>query len=88
MAEASIPVDLLNPGQVFACLGLMEATEILCGPCEASFNYRGSEYAADFCIGVDGATRPRVGNLRFLVRAEAKAIAPLDSGSVHQEMGR
>jgi hypothetical protein len=27
MAEASIPVDLLNPGQVFACLGFMEAAE-------------------------------------------------------------
>ena len=29
MAEASIPVDLRNPGQVFACLGLMEAAHAL-----------------------------------------------------------
>ena len=25
MAESSIPVDLFNPGQVFACLGFLEA---------------------------------------------------------------
>lgn len=80
MAEASIPVDLLNPGQVFACLGLMEATEILCGPCEASFNYSGSEYAAEFIIRVEGRQDPVSETLRFLVRAEAKAVAPLDSG--------
>ncbi len=30
MASATVPVDLLNPGQVFACLGIMEAAEILC----------------------------------------------------------
>ena len=29
MADASIPVDLFNPGQVFACLGFMEAAELL-----------------------------------------------------------
>jgi CRISPR-associated protein Csb3 len=33
MSPASIPVDLRNPGQVFACLGLMEMTEILSGSC-------------------------------------------------------
>lgn len=42
MAEAMIPVDLRNPGQIFACLGFMEAAEILCGPCEGGFDYRGS----------------------------------------------
>jgi hypothetical protein len=36
MAEASIPVDLLNPGQVFACLGFMEAADILLGDAEGS----------------------------------------------------
>ena len=30
MAEASIPVDLLNPGQVFACLGFLEAPPMFC----------------------------------------------------------
>ena len=55
MAEASIKVDLLNPGQVFACLGLMEAAEILCGPCEGRFDYRSSESAAHFALSVNGA---------------------------------
>ncbi len=31
MAESSIPVDLFNPGQVFACLGFLEAADVLCG---------------------------------------------------------
>jgi CRISPR-associated protein Csx14 len=79
MAEASIKVDLLNPGQVFACLGLMEAAEILCGPCEGRFDYRSSESAAHFALSVNGAQDPVLETLRFLVRAEAKAIAPLGS---------
>ena len=28
MAEHSIPVDLYNPGQVFACLGFIEAAAV------------------------------------------------------------
>lgn len=79
MAEASIPVDLLNPGQVFACLGFMEAAEILCGPCEGSFNFAGSECAAEFMICVEGPQDPVSEALRFIVRAQPKAIAPLDS---------
>ena len=31
MAESTIPVDLRNPGQVFACLGLLEAADVLLG---------------------------------------------------------
>jgi CRISPR-associated protein Csb3 len=79
MAEASIPVDLLNPGQVFACLGLMETAEILCGACEGRFGYRGSESAAGFVLNVNGPQDPVSETLHFLVRAEAKAIAPLNS---------
>ena len=80
MAEASIPVDLLNPGQVFACLGFMEAAEILCGPSEARFNYNSSESAIKFMLRVEGPQNPVSETLRFLVRAEARAIAPMDSG--------
>ena len=47
MASSIIPVDLRNPGQVFACLGLMEATEILLGqPCEGAFDFDFSAAAA------------------------------------------
>ena len=31
MAEASIPTDLFNPGQVFACMGFLEAADVLIG---------------------------------------------------------
>jgi CRISPR-associated protein Csb3 len=79
MAEASIPVDMLNPGQVFACLGFMEAAEILCGPCEGRFNYQDAETSADFVLRVDGALDPIAECLRFLVGAEALAISPMRS---------
>jgi CRISPR-associated protein Csb3 len=39
MAEARIPVDLLNPGQVFACLGFLEAAEVLLGGAEGGFDW-------------------------------------------------
>ena len=31
MAEERIPVDLTNPGHVFACLGFLEAADVLLG---------------------------------------------------------
>ena len=79
MSAASIPVDLLNPGQVFACLGFMEAAEILCGPCEGSFAYKGAESSVDFVLKVDGAQDPVVQTLRFLFGADVQAVAPRDS---------
>lgn len=39
MSEADIPVDLFNPGQVFACLGYLEAADILLGDAEAGFDW-------------------------------------------------
>ncbi len=39
MGEASIPVDLFNPGQVFACLGFAEAVEVLAGKSAAAFDW-------------------------------------------------
>ncbi|HVU22073.1 MAG TPA: type I-U CRISPR-associated protein Cas8c [Rhizomicrobium sp.] len=79
MAEASIPVDLLNPGQVFACLGFMEAAEILCGRCEGGFNYKETESLVDFVLRVDGARDPVMETLRFLRCADVQAIAPRGS---------
>jgi CRISPR-associated protein Csx14 len=79
MAEAAIPVDLRNPGQVFACLGFMEAAEILCGPCEGRFAYEDTMSSADFILEVDGPEDPVSETLRFLVGAEAQAIVPCGS---------
>jgi CRISPR-associated protein Csx14 len=39
MAEHTIPVDLLNPGQVFACLGFLEAADVLLGDAEGGFDW-------------------------------------------------
>lgn len=79
MAEASVPVDLFNPGQVFACLGFMEAAEILCGPCEGKFNYKAKEPTVDFVLKVEGEQTPIAETLRFLCRANVQAIAPWNS---------
>ena len=38
MAEASIPIDLTNPGQVFACLGFVESAEVLLGEARGGFD--------------------------------------------------
>ncbi len=79
MAEARVPVDLLNPGQVFACLGLMEAAEILCGPCEGSFGYMAGETRTVFTLRVEGDADPVHETIAFLSRAEAVAVAPRGS---------
>ena len=39
MAESTIPVDLFNPGQVFACLGFMELADVLLGEAAAGFDW-------------------------------------------------
>jgi CRISPR-associated protein Csx14 len=36
MSEAVIPVDLFNPGQVFASLGFLEAADVLLGDAEGA----------------------------------------------------
>jgi CRISPR-associated protein Csb3 len=80
MASSTIPVDLRNPGQVFACLGLMEAAEILLGqPCEGSFDYQGLDIETTFTLCVEGVDDPIDMVVRFLARADVKALAPRGS---------
>ena len=75
MAEASIPVDLFNPGQVFACLGFLEAADVLCGDAEGGFDWSETE-DAKFCLRAAGDRNPFEVVLQFLVSAEIKAVAP------------
>jgi len=42
MKTTSIPVDLFNPGQVFACLGFLEVAHALLGSAEGGFNWADS----------------------------------------------
>jgi CRISPR-associated protein Csx14 len=76
MAEATIPIDLRNPGQVFGCLGLMEAVEVILGPCKGAFGYRASEFATSFSIEAPGSADPVDAVVRFLAKASVVALAP------------
>jgi CRISPR-associated protein Csb3 len=87
MAESRVPVDLLNPGQVFACLGLMEAAEILCGPCQGAFDSDGRNTYATFRFAVKGDASPLPAVLGFLRGADVRAMAPRGSDLAVKEPG-
>ena len=78
MADASIPVYLANPGQVFACLGFLEATDILLGDARGGFDWSDS---ADprFRLASDGGSDPVARVLRFLDEASDTSFAPARS---------
>lgn len=75
MAEARIPVDLLNPGQVFACLGLLEAAEGLCGEALGGFDWS-NPAAPQFILRADGKANPVATVLEFLAGASVYSLAP------------
>lgn len=81
MAEASIPVDLFNPGQVFACIGFVEVADVLLGDAEGAFDWSDAG-AVRFWIRANGDVSPVVRVLEFLDRAEARAVAPAGSASI------
>jgi len=74
-AEASIPVDMFNPSQVFACLGFLEAADMLIGDAEGWFDWR-DESNVKFRLQTGGDINPVEAVLEFLVDAEIKAVAP------------
>ena len=79
MTIHSVPVDLFNPGHVFASLGLMELAEVLHGEVEAGFDW--SEPQARFCIRVaDAGVNPVASALEFLAEAEVSALSVEGSG--------
>jgi CRISPR-associated protein Csb3 len=49
MAQSSIPVDIFNPGQVFACLGFLEAAEVLLGDAEGGVDGARKRMSDFFC---------------------------------------
>jgi CRISPR-associated protein Csx14 len=76
MAKASIPVDLFNPGQVFACLGILEALELLEGPAAGSFERERSSPTASFTASIDGDADPIRLVLAFLKEAHVYGWVP------------
>ena len=77
MAEASIPVDILNPGQVFACLGFLEVADVLRGDAAGGFDWS-DDANVRFGLRAAGAENPVALVLEFLAGAKLKAIAPVD----------
>jgi CRISPR-associated protein Csx14 len=76
MAEARIPVDLFNPGQVFACLGFLEAANILLGDAEGGFDWSNEENAM-FALRASSDRNPFETLLEFLAEAEPKRWGPV-----------
>lgn len=73
--RASIPCDLLNPGHVFACLGFMEAANVLCGEAFAGFDWTGPE-GARFILTASGDENPFDVVTNFLAAASVTGMAP------------
>jgi CRISPR-associated protein Csx14 len=87
MGQSQVPVDVFNPGQVFACLGLMELTEALVGPCEGQFVSADGEDETLFCFSTRQASDPLSISLEFLRNADVRAVAPIGSELAAKEPG-
>lgn len=72
---ASIPVDLRNPGQVLACMGFMEAAEVLLGGVEGHFEWSAAQ--ATFVLRADGDKNPYEVVLEFLSNAKIIELTPI-----------
>lgn len=75
IADSSIPVDLFNPGQVFACMGFLEAADILCGNAEGGFDWSKPE-DVQFKLRADGSISPIEKTLGFLETADIQCLVP------------
>ena len=76
MAEARIPVDLFNPGQVFACLGFLEAADVLIGDAEGGFDW-GDESDVRFTLRTPGHDNPVEAVLNFVATARVNRLGPV-----------
>ncbi|WP_083924498.1 type I-G CRISPR-associated protein Cas8g2 [Lamprocystis purpurea] len=75
MAEASIPVDLFNPGQVFACLGFLEAADLLIGQAEGWFDWLRAR-DTHFHLRTPGTSNPYRVVLDAITTSEIECWAP------------
>lgn len=80
MADSTIPVDLLNPGQVFACLGILEAANGLLGDAIAAFDWSGG-LETTFRVSATGTEPPVERVMRFLEEARIITRAPAGSAN-------
>ncbi len=82
MADSTIPVDLKNPGQVFACLGILELADTLLGSAAASFDWR-EEQTTVFRISAAHGEPPVERVVRFF--KEARVVTRAPKGSTNPE---
>jgi CRISPR-associated protein Csb3 len=87
MAEAEIPVDLLNPGQVFACLGFLEAADVLLGDAEGSFDWS-DEADVRFLLRAAGEENPVAAVLAFLATAKPQRWGPVGYADPPSKKGK
>lgn len=87
MSAASIPVDLLNPGQVFACLGFLEGADVLLGDAEGGFDW-GDEGDAKFALSANSERNPFATVLEFLAEAEPKPSVPIGFANPSPRRGK
>ena len=80
MGVSVVPVDLANPGQVFACLGFAEAADVLLGQAEGGFDWRDSDQVR-FRLAASGDEAPVERVLRFLDEAAVSSLAPHGSNN-------
>lgn len=86
MTEASIPVDVFNPGQVFACVGFMEAAQIILGGTMAGFDCADGANVR-FRLAARGSENPFQAVLSFLSDVEIRSYTPSDSGLTTEKWG-
>ncbi len=75
MAQASISVDVFNPGQVLACMGFLEASNLLLGTAVGGFEWD-IESSPRFEIRANGSTNPFAAVLEFLMEAQIYRLVP------------
>lgn len=79
MAQAFIPVDVFNPGQVFACLGFLEVADQLLGDAVGGYSWNdGADIR--FYIRASGDRNPYEVVLEFLAGANVYSLAPDQGG--------
>ena len=69
-SESRIPVDVFNPGQIFACYGFIDIAEILCGNVRAGF------VDDAFVIEADGDVEPVKAAIDFLAGSKTFVLLP------------
>ena len=80
MGVSVVPVDLTNPGLVFACLGFAEAADVLQGQAEGGFDWHESDHVR-FRLAAAGDEAPVERVLRFLDGAIVSSLAPRGSNN-------